>query len=202
MFGSSQQDTGGRMRDCGRTLKHGSSQLDIRKKLVTMRITLGTGCPAGQQNLILGGFHDLTEQRPEPPGVNSMLTLLWAGGSNRWLPMVLSDLDCSMKEHLTESKALSTRIYYHAKKSFSQKKYHWDLQSTQEPAIAQINLLVNKTKEKFNQIIISKKKLSKTCLTCTKIVRDSGMSFFIENCKQRHPTVSYKTSITLQVILT
>jgi len=37
-----------------------------------VRITLGTG----QQNLLLGGFQDLTEQRVEQPGVNSAFNLL------------------------------------------------------------------------------------------------------------------------------
>jgi len=134
---------------------NGSSQLDIAKKLMPVRITLGTG----QQNLLLGGFQDLTEQRVEQPGVNSAFNLLWAGGSTRWLPTVLSNLDYSVKDHLTESKPLS--IYYQAKKQFFTKKYHWDLQSAEEPAIAQINPLVNHIK--VNQITTShNKKLSKT----------------------------------------
>lgn len=62
--------------DSGCVLTQGSSQLDIRKNLITVRITLGTGCPEGQQNLSFGGFQDLTEQSPGIPGVNSTLTLL------------------------------------------------------------------------------------------------------------------------------
>lgn len=49
---------------CGCTWKQGGSKLGVSKNLTAVRVTLGTGCPKGQQNLTLGGFQDVTEQTP------------------------------------------------------------------------------------------------------------------------------------------
>lgn len=50
---------------CGCTWKQGGSKLGVSKNLTAVSITVGTGCPKGQQNLTLGGFQDLLNKPRE-----------------------------------------------------------------------------------------------------------------------------------------
>lgn len=103
---------------------------------------------------------------------------LWPG-STRWTPVVLFSLAFSTLEHLTDSKAFSSRMPKKIK--FFTNKYHWDLKSTNKHTAAWINPLVNQAKEKFNQITISKnEKWNKTCWAHTRMVTDRWGVFVYE----------------------